>query len=393
MINIRLVTKIYDNHSLAIVSRKLCLQLIKDKRFNITITPLDKYNPEWKVNKEELIAIKPFINTKLKKYDLEIRHSYPPIMTWPDDPNTKIVYIQPWEYNRMPLEWKNVFQDFADAVIVPSTWVSNVYINAGINPDKVKIVPNGYDPKIFNKNPVTTKFFDASKFVFTYVGNAQYRKGIDILFQAWHKAFVKADNAVLFIKDTPAIYGQSNILENAIQLQYKTGCGKIVYNDESLSEEEMASIYKNSSVLVHPYRGEGFGMHIQEAMACGALPMVTGIGAANDFVNEVCGIKLNASQQFIDANDPKYFIGKSGDSYANMGLNFWVPEVSVDDLANKMRFLYYHHERHTILDKVNNANLWTWETVSKSFAEELVKVSESKISYRNKNYDISNIKS
>ena len=28
----------------------------------------------------------------------------------------------------------------------------------------------------------------------------------------------------------------------------------------------MASIYKNSKAVVHPYRAEGFGMHVQEAV-------------------------------------------------------------------------------------------------------------------------------
>ena len=239
MINIRIVSKIYDNHSLSIVTRKLCLQLIKNGWGNISIVPLDRFSPDAKVAKEELIAIKPFINKQLKKVDIELRHSYPPILTWPEDPNTKIIYIQPWEYNRIPIEWKNTFQDFGDMVIVPSNWVKEVYINSGINPEKIKVIPNGYDPKVFNESPSvnTNNFFDESKFVFTFVGNAQFRKGVDILLQAWHKSFVKADNAVLFIKDTPAIYGQTNLLENSIQLQYKSGCAKIVYNDNNLSSQ------------------------------------------------------------------------------------------------------------------------------------------------------------
>jgi glycosyltransferase involved in cell wall biosynthesis len=368
--NIRIVSKIYDNHSLSIVSRKICLQLI-DKGINISIVPLDKFNPEYKLDKTELLKIKPFINKELTKCDIEVRHCYPPILTWPDDDTTKIVYIQPWEYNRIPYEWKDCFQNFADLVLVPSNWTANAYIGAGINHKKVKIVPNGYDPKIFFKEEEPTSFFDSTKFIFTYVGNAQYRKGIDVLMKAWHKAFVKADNAVLFIKDTPQIYGPSNILENSIQLQYKSGCAKIVYNDDALSEKEMANIYKNTDVLVHPYRGEGFGMHIQEAMACGALPMITGVGAANDFVTEECGIKINARQSFIDINDPKYFVGKPGDSYSNMGSHLWIPEPDEDDLAAKMKFLYYHHERKTILDKVNSAKLWNWNDVATMFMKEL----------------------
>jgi glycosyltransferase involved in cell wall biosynthesis len=377
-INIRFVSKIYDNHSLAIVTRKMCLELIKNKDFSISIVPIDKFNPANKINKEELLSLKPHINKELKKCDIEVRHTYPPILMWPSEKNTKVVFIQPWEYNRIPMEWKSLFQDFADLVVTPSTWVANIYAHAGIDPDKIKVVPNGYDPKVFNKNYTESSILDKNRFNVTFVGNAQYRKGADLVLQAWHRSFVRADNAVLLVKDNPQIYGDSNLLENIIQMQYKSDCTKIIYNNDTLSEEEMAAVYKNTSILLHPYRGEGFGMHIQEAMACGAFPLVTGVGASNDFVDEVSGMKLNAKQNVIDANDPRYFIGKPGDSYTGMGSHFWVPEVDLNDLVNKLRGIYYHHERHTILNRVNNAKLFTWEVAANTFAKELVNLASSK---------------
>lgn len=379
MMNIRIVSKIYDNHSLSIVSRKLALEFIRSKLANISIIALDKFNPDAKVSKDELKELKDYINKPMNKVDVEIRHSYPPILTWPEDPATKVVYIQPWEYNRMPLEWKNTFQDFADLVVVPSTWVANVYATSGINPNKIKVVPNGYDPNIFNKEDATTDLLDPSKFIFTFVGNAQHRKGVDVLLQAWHRAFVKADNAVLFIKDSPQIYGYTSLLENIIQMQYKTGCGKIIYNSDNLSELDMAALYKNTDVIVHPYRGEGFGMHLQEAMACGAFPLVTGAGAANDFIDGTCGMLLNARVQVVDANDPRFFIGKSGDSYTLQGMNFWVPDPDPEDLMHKLKFLYFHHERQKILDTVNTASkLTTWEVAAKKLQEELLTLVKSK---------------
>jgi glycosyltransferase involved in cell wall biosynthesis len=45
----------------------------------------------------------------------------------------------------------------------------------------------------------------------------------------------------------------------------------------------MASLYRACDALVHPYRGEGFGMPIAEAMATGLPVIVTGHGAALDF--------------------------------------------------------------------------------------------------------------
>ena len=182
MLNIRIVSKIYDNHSLSIVTRKTVLQFIKNGYFNLSIVPLDQYNPEAQVAREELLAIKPFINKELEKVDIEIRHSYPPILSWPEDDNIKVVYIQPWEYNRVPYEWVQTFQNFADLVVTPSNWCKDVYLNAGVNPSKVKVIPNGYDENIFNLDPPQSenRFFDDSKFIFTFVGNAQYRKGFEI---------------------------------------------------------------------------------------------------------------------------------------------------------------------------------------------------------------------
>ena len=380
MLNIRIISKIYDNHSLSIVTRKTVLQFIKNGYFNLSIVPLDQYNPEAQVAREELLAIKPFINKELEKVDIEIRHSYPPILSWPEDDNIKVVYIQPWEYNRVPYEWVQTFQNFADLVVTPSNWCKDIYLNAGVNPSKVKVIPNGYDENIFNLDPPQSenRFFDDSKFIFTFVGNAQYRKGFDVLLQAWIRAFVKADNAVLFVKDTPAIYGTNNMLENIIQAQYKSGCGKIIYNDENLSETDMATIYKNSDVLVHPTRGEGFGMHIQEAMACNAMPMVTGVGAFRDFVTENNSILINAARNFIDVNDNRYFVGKPGDSYSNMGMHFLIPEPDPNDLANKMKYLYFHHERDKVLSRVvNDRKLTTWAESAEMFAKELELVGSS----------------
>ena len=71
----------------------------------------------------------------------------------------------------------------------------------------------------------------------------------------------------------------------------------------------MSRIYKSSHVLVHPYRGEGFGMHVQEAMACGCFPLVTGDGPTDEFVrDDLCRIPPKAV--VVKADDPKYMMMK-----------------------------------------------------------------------------------
>mgnify|MGYP003899674313 CR=1 FL=1 len=104
---------------------------------------------------------------------------------------------------------------------MPSKYVANVFAGAGLKPDNLFVVPNGYNEELFNTDEENSesKYIDKSKFNFIYVGNSQWRKGLDVLMNSWKVAFKKFDNATLTIKDNPKIYGQSNILNEIIKMQ------------------------------------------------------------------------------------------------------------------------------------------------------------------------------
>jgi len=58
---------------------------------------------------------------------------------------------------------------------------------------------------------------------------------------------------------------------------------RVEYIDQELSD---AGLYTACDCFVHPFRGEGFGLPIVEAMACGLPVIVTGAGPALDYANE-----------------------------------------------------------------------------------------------------------
>src|SRR5204862_7440612 len=61
---------------------------------------------------------------------------------------------------------------------------------------------------------------------------------------------------------------------------------EVVYLDCPLGDEEVPALYRACDCLVAPYRGEGFGLPICEAMSCGLPVIVTAYGAALDFCDE-----------------------------------------------------------------------------------------------------------
>ncbi len=368
---VEFIGKFYDNHSLTIINRSIAIRL--SKKFDMYLTPVDEYDPQFNLSSDVIGELKKLEQKDLKDQipDIQIRHSYPPIWNWPAHDKTKIIYIQPWEYPKAPFEWQYKFETFADALIVPSNYCKQVFTKGGLNPNNCFVVPNGFNSAFFNKDKsdVVPKFnINPDRFNFVYVGNSQWRKGLDILINAWHKCFKRYDKCTLIIKDNSNIYGKNNILNEVIKMQYKTECAEVIYIDKNLSEQEMADIYKCSNVLVHPYRAEGFGMHVQEAMACGCLPLVPIGGPTDDFIPEELGLKLPVKQENVNITDPAIFATKPGDAMTMMSTHTFVNEPSGQHLEQGLKYIYHHHNKQDLYKRLENIPIKnTWDRVAELY--------------------------
>jgi glycosyltransferase involved in cell wall biosynthesis len=209
--SVRFIGKFFDNHSLSIVNRKTVLEL--KNLVDIQIIPLDAPDSSNKVDSEEISELLSLVNKEIREPDVEIRHSYPPIWKWPEADNTKLIYIQPWEFTAIPMERQNKIETFSDLLITPSNWTRQIFESSGINPKRVKTIPNGYDPSIFFKED-TKQQINNVKILF--VGCSQYRKGLDVLLRVWSSATKKDMPIELIIKDTPQVYGASTTQEYII---------------------------------------------------------------------------------------------------------------------------------------------------------------------------------
>jgi glycosyltransferase involved in cell wall biosynthesis/Flp pilus assembly protein TadD len=230
--------------------------------------------------------------------DVHVGHQWPPDFTPPAEGHW--VIIQPWEYGSIPHAWLTPMQELVDEVWVPSRFVRNCFIHSGVPAEQVQVVPNGVAEIFFQpQNPyplATTK-----KFKFLFVGGTIPRKGIDLLLQVYQQCFSAADDVCLVIKDMGVgTFYQGQTAEQMIAaIRNKPQAPEIEYHAEELSQEDMARLYAACDCLVHPYRAEGFGLPIAEALAAGLPVIVTGFGAALDFCDNEHAYLIPARAQHL----------------------------------------------------------------------------------------------
>lgn len=320
-------------HSLALVNREQTLRIINGG-FNVSVLPYEKdqFIPG---KKSPFRKIKQRVNRKLAKVDVHVRHQWPPNLTAPEKGHW--VIIQPWEFGYLPKNWVKVFSRDVDEFWVPSNYVKKIYLDSGVPSDRVFVIPNGIDYEKFNPNVPPYQLKTKKKFKFLFLGGTIYRKGIDILLESYKKQFSSKDDVCLVIKDMggDSFYRGKNNKAEIRKIQQDHSLPEIEYIDKYLDEPSLIGLYTACNCLVHPYRGEGFGLPILEAMSCGISPIVTRGGACLDFCNDENSI-------FIDARKVKYKDTKIGEE--ELVNNPWLFEPSIEDLAKKMHFAYKNPE-------------------------------------------------
>ncbi|HEY1727567.1 MAG TPA: methyltransferase domain-containing protein [Candidatus Baltobacteraceae bacterium] len=252
-------------------------------------------------------------------------------------PTERYVQIQPWEYGALPARWVSAMRQSVDEVWCPSNYVRDLYLAAGFDPANVLVVPNGVDPDIFSPGePGGYDLGTKKSFKFLFIGGTLERKGIDVLLDAYLAAFRPDDDVTLIVKDfgLGGFYRMVTQREKIFAAQRQPGSPEIVYNDRDLTMAELIALYRSCDCLAFPYRGEGFGMPILEAMACGLPVIVTAGGAADDFLDDSTAYRIPARRRSI--GDRVYDVKLCAEG--------WLLEPDRMALAQRMRHLYEHRD-------------------------------------------------
>lgn len=166
------------------------------------------------------------------------------------------------------LERKQKEIELADQIFVASSITKQSLLNAGVNAEKINVIPYGSPLDYFS--PQTKQ---DSKFRAIFVGRIGARKGVHYLLQSWQKLkLVNAELLLVGVNEFPP-----NYLE-----KYAECCTHI----SSVPHKELNQYYSSANVLVFPSLVEGFGLVLLEAMTCGIPIIATYNTAAPDLITD-----------------------------------------------------------------------------------------------------------
>jgi len=170
----------------------------------------------------------------------------------------------PWDI------WLQCLRQNRHAKLPLSGFCKDVLVQIGVPELDCHIWYPGYSREIAEREGGAPA--KGSRFRFLTVTNSHdlQRYNTQAIVQAYRASFTAKDEVVLVIKDYGASSGDRTIRR---MLDEVPSGAAIEYVSEFVDKRDLIRLYKSSDAFVSAHRGEGFGMKILDAMACG-IPVI-----------------------------------------------------------------------------------------------------------------------
>ena len=243
------------------------------------------------------------INTKANKIELCATYDIGIILTHPksfENPNLRTnienlrrhcsnFYINVfWETDPLPSDWDWMFQtNLFTGFIACSDFVKDL-LQQKVDYYKLSQRVCKVYPLIekFNTKIDIDKKKDEDRFTVLYVGQYTKRKGMEDAIISFSHALGQKEDCQLYLKYhrlSKLEFDDVEFIKRTSAMNCKNMIANIYSVTEDLNRESIYNLYKESSVLLFPSRGEGFGLPLLEASIIG-LPIIY---ADNSSCNEV----------------------------------------------------------------------------------------------------------
>lgn len=202
------------------------------------------------------------------------------------------------------------FTEGRNRVITPSAWSRDRLVRAGMQPERVFVVPFGVDRKTFYPfNPTgraqvrTQMGIGQDEFVITHVGSMSQESGGDLLLRAFAELHRENSKVRLLLRENS--FAPEGSVQQAIESVHQSHPGLITNNTiasllslpSAVSLQHAHFFYGISDVYVAPFRSESFHGAALEAIACGLTVLITEGGSADGWMRPGICTPIPASRR------------------------------------------------------------------------------------------------
>ena len=259
-----------------------------------------------------------------------------PINAYDADVHINLTLKQHWDLLNGPkftgykiaypvFEWTNT-KDMAgmfathDQIWVATHWHKSVLEADGHDARKIKIIPEGVDPDVFNPNAKPNKqLANLSAFKFLCIARPDVRKNWPLIFAAFLEEFSDQEDVLLV---TEHIAPNIKLIRNP----------RIVHVNPIFKHAALAPLYTACDAFVLPAKAEGWGLPICEAMACGLPVITTNYSGMTEFCNEANAYFVNHTLEEMP---------EAWNDISHPGT--WAA-IDKEHLKKQMRYVYEHRE-------------------------------------------------
>lgn len=250
-----------------------------------------------------------------------------------------------FESPKIPNDWLENLNDM-DGLIVPTKWNKEILVDHGVSDKRIHVIP--YIINYLNLDPsriTPLKIRNKKDFSFLSIIDFTYRKGWDLLLEAYWTEFKADENVSLILKSYHRSFGKNDratvrehILEKKDKLKFKSIPHTLIY-DWPIHDNLMPALYKSCQAYVFPTRGEGFSLTCAEAMALEVPVIATDYGGHLDYMNYHNSTLVRFSG-FSAMTKEQLHLSPQYDS-----MPFTQPSVA--HLRECMRKIYIHYDEYT----------------------------------------------